>query len=792
MTAVRSSVLRTKLRRDVARQWPQFLAIVVTIMLGVALFAASYDAYRNLRASYDNLHVELRTADLWITGGDTQAIATAANDTAGVDAVTTRLQADIPLRVNGQDKLRGRVVGVPADRQPEVNQLLVLEGSHLREGPTALVEQHMADHFALSSGDTVEAWDGTRWTDLTVTGAAASTEYIWPARSRQDSITLPDQFGVLFVPTEVAAQLSGGDPNQVLVRFAGSADPASVDELSSRALDLGATEVLTRAEQPSNALLQEDIDGFSQMSVAFPVLFLLAAGMATYVLVTRRVQSERTLIGMMLANGMPRRNVLRHYVGYGLAAGTIGALVGVVAGIAAARTMTDAYLGFIDLPDQAAVFDIRWVTVLGGLAFGVVAGALSVVAPAVLASRVEPADAMRGVVRTSGGRYSLVERLIPPLRRLPARWRLVLRNIGRNRRRTGYTIVGVTLSLLLVLSSWSMLDTMDALLHRQFDEVQRQDARVDLAGPQSPQVLDELRAVDGVAEAEPVLSLPVSLRSAEGSYASVLQALPRGTDLHGFILPDGSETALPDDGVFVGIGARDILGAEPGDALQVRVAEQGIAFDVQVPLAAYVDEPLGTYAYTSIEQAEELTGQALPVTSALLRFESDADRDAIQRAITDLEVVAAYEDSQALARLFDELTGLFYGFVGGMLVLGGLMAFAIMFTTMSVNIMERSREVATLRASGVRLGQLARLISSENLLMTLLGILPGIVAGVIAGDALMRSFSSDLFQLELVIQPTTVLIAVAAIVAVAAISQWPSLRAMRRLDIAAVVRERDT
>lgn len=49
----------------------------------------------------------------------------------------------------------------------------------------------------------------------------------------------------------------------------------------------------------------------------------------------------------------------------------------------------------------------------------------------------------------------------------------------------------------------------------------------------------------------------------------------------------------------------------------------------------------------------------------------------------------------------------------------------------------------------------------------------------------MRSFSSDLFQLELVVQPTTVLIAVAAV------SQWPSLRAMRRLDIAEVVRERD-
>lgn len=438
------------------------------------------------------------------------------------------------------------------------------------------------------------------------------------------------------------------------------------------------------------------------------------------------------------------------------------------------------------------MFDISWVTVLGGLAFGVVAGVLSVVAPALLASRVEPADAMRGVVPTSGGRYSLVERLVPPLRRLPTRWRLVLRNIGRNRRRTGYTIVGVTLSLLLVLSSWSMLDTMDALLHRQFDTVQRQDARVDLAGPQSPQVLDELRAVQGVTAVEPVLALPVSLRSDEGSYTSVLQALPQGTDLHGFILPDGGETALPDSGVLVGIGAQGILDAQPGDTLRLRVADQGIAFDVQAPLAAYVDEPLGTYAYTSIGQVEQFAGHALPVTSALLRFEPGADRDAIRRTVTDLEVVAAYEDSQALASLFDDFTGLFYGFVGGMLVLGALMAFAIMFTTMSVNIMERSREVAMLRASGVRLGQLARMISSENLLMTLLGIIPGIVAGIVGGNALMRSFSSDLFQLDLVIRPATVLIAAAAIVAVAAVSQWPSLRAVRRLDIAAIVRERDT
>ena len=39
--------MRIKLRRDLRRQWGQFAAIVVTIFLGVTLFGASYDAYRN-------------------------------------------------------------------------------------------------------------------------------------------------------------------------------------------------------------------------------------------------------------------------------------------------------------------------------------------------------------------------------------------------------------------------------------------------------------------------------------------------------------------------------------------------------------------------------------------------------------------------------------------------------------------------------------------------------------------------------------------------------------------------
>ena len=110
-------ILRRKLRRDLRRQRAQFLAIAVTIFLGVTLFGASYDAYRNLEASYEQAFVELRFANLTTTGGDTKAIAAAARKADGVAHLATRVQADIPFQVD-DIKLTGRIVGMPTVEQP--------------------------------------------------------------------------------------------------------------------------------------------------------------------------------------------------------------------------------------------------------------------------------------------------------------------------------------------------------------------------------------------------------------------------------------------------------------------------------------------------------------------------------------------------------------------------------------------------------------------------------------------------------------------------------------------------
>lgn len=785
------SLLERKLRRDIGRRRWQFAAILVTVVLGVALFGASYDAYQNLLASYQAVFDRTRFADLTIEGGDSETVAAAIRGTPGVTAVATRSTAELPLRL-GDSTLIGRLVGLPVDRRAAVNDVLVLHGAYLDPADPVgvLVERHLADHFGIEPGDTLEVWADGGWQSLTVRGTAASAEYIWPARSRQEVLTLPEDFGVIFAPQAFLDGLVSPLPaGQVLVTYAADADDGALtDTVVPKARAAGASDVFSRADQPSNAALQEDINGFGELSFLFPLMFLSAAGLATYVLLSRMVHAQRPQIGLLLAVGFRRRRVFGHYLGFGVLTGLLGAGVGAVLGLALAGLITGVYTGMIAIP--ITVIELRPLTVLYGLAFGAAAGALAALAPALRAARLSPAAAMSGQVAAGHGSESLLERVVPRLRRIPARWKMVIRGVGRSPLRSASTVVGVMMAVTLVFVSWAMLDTVQILLDRQFNQAQRADAIVYLPTGATPSQLDALRAVDGVAVVEPLAQLPVTIVHGNVSYGTTLAAFPIDTGMHRFLTASGTRD-LPADGILVGAALKGKIGLAPGD--EVNLVLGSLQRTATARVAGFVDEPLGTFVYASTAELASIIGPqaaADATQSANVRFAAGADRSTLVDRLRSVAGVAAVIDARGLERAAQSLMGLFYAFVGAMLVLGAVMAFALLFNLMSANIGERVTELAALHASGMSGGQLSRAITAENVLLTLAGIVPGLVVGYIGAAEFMASFSSDLFSFELHVRPTTFLFTALGVVAAALVSQLPILAAVRRIDIAQVVRER--
>ncbi len=786
------SLLRRSLLRDLRARWAQFAAVGVTILLGVALFGASFDAFQNLTASYQAMYQRLAFADLVATGDDVEQLAAAGAGVGGVAATATRPVAEVPARFGSHDQL-ARVIGLPPDGMPAVDGVLVLEGTNLdpSRDDQVLVEQHLAGARSARPGDRVDVLTAAGWQTVTVAGIVASPEYLWPARSRQEVLVPFDEWGVLFGPASLVDRMPPtAVEHQALFRLADDAPDGALDRLETAVLAAGAVATQRQVDQPSSATLQEDVNGFGELSVMFPVMFLLAGALAMSVLLGRMVASQRAQIGTLLANGFSRRSVLRHYLTFGLMVGLAGSVAGAIVGSLAASTISHLYTSAISVP--ITVIEVRPLTVLLGLLMGPIAGAAAAWLPARRAARLSPAEAMRGELPPGRGGISLAERAIPPLRRLPARWRVSLRGVGRSPRRAVSTVLGIALATMLVLVSWGMIDTVQYLLDRQFNTVQRQDAAVLLAAPLAAGEVASVLAVDGVAAAEPELDQPGAIVHGDRRYATTVVGLEPATTMHGFVASDGSPLALPVDGVLLGAALRDTLGIDVGDSVEI---DTGSGASTSLPVTGFVDEPFGTYAYASLATVARLAGQPTGdprVTSALVRYADGAAAPAIEDRLTALPEVAAVVGSRGLFELAQQFMGLFYVFIGVMLVFGAVMAFALIFNTMTANIAERATELAALRAMGMARGTVSRLVTAENLLLTLLGLIPGLIGGYLLASVFMASFSSDLFSFDLHVRPTTFLFTALSILLVGVISQLPALRSVGRMDLGRIVRERAT
>lgn len=781
--------LGLKRNRDIRRQKWQFIAVLVTVVLGVALFAGMFNAYLNLGSSLESSYERLAMADMTVTGADESFLET-VRGIPGVELADERRQSDVPMEI-GDTSLVGRVIGMPSDDQPAINQIDIIDGTYLEPGDSTavLVEEHMASDFDLEVGDTFEIVGQT----VTVTGIVVSPEYLWPAKDRQTLFTPPGTFGVVFSDEANLESIEGpAVQDQVLVLYEDNVVVEDVDsEVESAAESANATDIQTLKKQPSNATINEEIGGLQTMAVALPLLFLAAAGMAIYVVITRLVYSQRGVIGTLRASGFKAKTLSRHYRSYGLGVGLVGAAMGAVLGGLMAWGMTAIYTKVFGIPDLVAGIHVP--TVLLALIFGAVAGAIASVPPARTVAAMAPAEAMRGDLPSQGGKRSVFETLVPPLRRAPVRWRMTLRGIGRNKRRSTAMVVGVILSAVMILAAAGSMDTMLTAFDRQFNEVAIEDAQAFFAIPVGDPEVESVANATGVMLAEPVIGLGTTIRNGSKSYTTFLEGYQQGTRVHGF--PNG----LPASGMLVGQAMQELLGVEIGHRVIVELSD--LDTEISVLVQGFLDEPLATLAYMDADAlTDAASGANQAVTAEVLAepsftsvkavYDPGASGSLAVEQIENVDGVAAVIDATELRSLLEQFQLFFYVFIGMGLAFGSAMAFALIFNIISVNVAERVSEFATMRASGLTHRQVASMITGETYLLTTIGLVPGLIFGYWAAVAFMNSFSSDQFPIVAEVRPWTFLLTAMGLLVVAGLSLIPAVKAVKRINVGEVVRER--
>jgi putative ABC transport system permease protein len=121
--------------------------------------------------------------------------------------------------------------------------------------------------------------------------------------------------------------------------------------------------------------------------------------------------------------------------------------------------------------------------------------------------------------------------------------------------------------------------------------------------------------------------------------------------------------------------------------------------------------------------------------------------------------------------------------------MGIALGVAIIFNSVTVNVLERRREIAIMRAIGMSSARIAFILTLENLAVGLLGVIIGLPLGYYVASYFFSMYESDLFSMSTVILPRSYIIAALAALIILFISQIPPIRQIYRLRLPTVTKD---
>lgn len=786
--------LNRKLLRDLASHWAQVTAIVCVIGLGIVMFTGPLLATRDLHDSVEEIYERTRYEDFSVRMGTAPAsVAADVEALAEVEAVEGRLVRDTQAFVDGH-KLTARVISVPDEGRPSVNDVIVQEGRYLQDGAEdeVMVEKHLADELGLVPGSTITVSGDRREHVLKVTGVVTSPEYLRLVRSLAEYVTDPAQFGVVFVRHSQAGRMfdSPGTVNEIVARVGDEKRlKAAMDAAAEVLKPYGVTGLTAGADEPGAVTLSLEMQDINRIALFFSLLLLAVASLAVYITMTQIVYSQQREIGVTRAIGYGKRTISAHYMGYGIVLGAAGSALGILIGYFLSSVYAGIYSDVFGIPllGKALHPSIVLAAVVTGLGFAV----LGALVPARHAIRMKPADAMRtqaGVALGAGARKG------PKTseRRVSSWLRIAFRNLGRNRRRTLLTWLGVVGTIALMVTSSGGKDSIDYGVDKYLNGVLKWDVAGVWPVAIGPETLEQVRSIEGVARVEPFIDVPGRVVAGGKSSDVQVQAYERGSLMHGEY-PVAGSPAYPGPGeVLLNKGIRTKLpGVKQGGFVTVTTPVGALPFKV----AGFVSEPFGGVSYVNFDYVQALsariTGGPDRFNGVVLTVEPGASAVEVGDRLRDFPDVAQVITKSGVERIFEEVVGAIKALFVIFYVMAFAMGFAVIFSMITVNLLERSREIATIRTLGAGRSTIFSFLTVETGVVVLAALVPGVLLGrFLEWIIIDRLLTSDRLAPDTVISWVTVLFILIASIGVMLISELPSVRKLWKLDLARMTKER--
>ncbi|HNR03334.1 MAG TPA: FtsX-like permease family protein [Bacillota bacterium] len=779
--------LDVRLLRMVRHSKGQFVSVTVIVAVALCIYILFSITSTNLRNSVDYYYKITNISDLTI---QLVKIPQGALDNLqsieGVRDVQGRVCVDVALEVEEEkERVKIRLISIP-DNGGSINKLYSEQkvSMKLEDNSSVILLEQFAKARNIKIGDVIYPRINGRIHSLKVSGIASSSEFVYLMENEQSLMPAPEKFGVAYTSEAFAQSVFGyrGSYNEVLVTTETDADIDDVIDRIEQKLDkYGVKKIIKLEDQLSNDVLEQELDGIEMLSSVLPVMFLTVAAIIISIMLSRIVNNDRMAIGVLKAFGYGNRIVLSHYIKYALAIGLAGAILGIWGGMMLAGPISRYYTVFFNIP--LAGVKIQYGYIFYGILLTCMFCTVSGLLGARRVIRIMPADSMRPEAPKSGKR-TFIEKVTFFWKHVPFSWKMVIRNILRNKKRFAFLVLGLAMAYGINTVPLYMKDAMMSMFELQYGEYQKMDYTIQFNGPQNERIIVDLNNLIEVRRIEPRIEYPFELAKDWRKMTVSVIGVPRQTAFHKFIDMKDNVIILPESGIFITEAIAEKLNAKKGDTITIKSFIPG-KDDIETKVTGIFKQYLGANAYMNIESMEELLLEEQLITGVSVAAQAD-----LKDELKDVANISAVNSVDDMYRAYEEYIDLMLLAIGFYMLFGGVLGFALIYNSTIIGISERTMEFATLRIMGFDRKDVYGMICRENFVMGGIAIIVGIPLGAGMIKGMVESFSSDIMTLPYILKPESFIQAAAATIMFVIIAQLATLRKVYNLNFIDALKSR--
>ncbi|MEM7116828.1 MAG: ABC transporter permease [Chloroflexota bacterium] len=541
----------------------------------------------------------------------------------------------------------------------------------------------------------------------------------------------------------------------------------------------------------------DQMDSLMFLLQAFAMLVLILSGVLVATIIGALIKQQVRQIGAMKAVGGRVSQIAGIYFGMVLILGTVALLLAIPLGISAGNGIANfiATLLNFNITDNTIPLWVFVVQIVVGLTVPLLAAAI----PVLSGSRVTVREAIRdynvGNVEFGTG---WADRLTMRAKGVNRPILLAIRNTFRRRTRLGLIVAILAIGGATFMSAINVNQSWLNTIAIAFDQRQY-DFRLELTQPYPVEVVEEA-----------LLSVPEITAVESWNNALVVEELPNGADGLRFnlsVVPAETEMIdfppiegrwlRPDDTNAIVINHEmyydDHIDIEPGDTVTLRINGQPEAWEV-VGVVREIGAPrrglgIPASAYVNLDYFNKLTGRTGTTTSVRIQTtERDlAFLDGMQPEIDEALATAGVrvKDLQASSTrrfILENHLVVIIAFLMMMAILIAVVGALALASMISINVLERAREIGMMRSVGASSAAVLQVVLAEGLVI---GLLSFVAASLLARplSVLLGNTAGWIFiraNLDSVFAVPTMLIWLALIIIISLVASfYPAWNATR-------------